>query len=162
MKLRFPVAHYTNTYLRSLNASLPNYMSPTTKDLYRVASIEPAAFVLWDGCRLRRTPEGQPTVGDLIKPRDLIRLEYPGCQARVYEVVEVSLRTLLDTPITCHDIVMKEPGVKVRGDNYSYCNELVAIDRRILYLFEANDEEVIICGMAPSADDILRELLDGK
>jgi hypothetical protein len=163
-RLKHDVSKEPNGFLRQLNASLPSGMKPDARDLYRIATIEPAAWVLWDGCRLRRTPEGEPAVGDLIQPGMIVTSTFR-CGRKIttgpYRVKTVSEHRIAGGPISSWSLVCED---EVRAPNKqpgdSYLNELVALNGRILALFERNDDEVHVeYRPEPSADDALGDLL---
>lgn len=104
-----------------------------------------------DGYTFRETPEGQPTVADLVKPGMTIRTSY-GTGGKVLSV---------DGPFTeqlqpggqvyppSYTIVLTKNGKKPDG----WINELVAVDGRILKLFENNDDEVFLEAEAAAAEN---------
>ena len=123
---------FTSSYLYDIN--MPGGEKVIAK------SIDERTAVLPDGTRLRKTPKGQPTVADLVKSGALIRTSY-GTGGKVIRVVKYELYGL---PV--YTIVYVDPGAKppFRSENLRWINECVAQDGRILKLFEANTDEVVV------------------
>ena len=106
--------------------------------------IDDRTAVLWScGVRLRVTPPGQPTVGDLVRPGDMVWTNYDSSRGRVVRVDRYRVHGL-----PCYSIIYVPLDARpfsngsYRESDYHYLNELVAQDGRILHLYEANDDEV--------------------
>lgn len=100
-----------------------------------------------DGDRLRITPKGQPTVKDLVKVGDFIRsfgdggYDSKGIVLQVSEYSVYGLPTFSITYCTPDSVCLKG---NYKDDEFMGINELVAQDGRILHLFEANKDEVLM------------------
>lgn len=160
----------TSDYLHTLS-----YYSPNFK--YHPADGEIGVFaghvIGPTGVRYRQEIEGEPTVADLVKPGDLIRLPYYGEKGMVSKVVKVThhrtctcqdpyctnrignhpaarATTQFCYPLWTWTIVEVNPDAQPKKDGrykenqYGWINECVAIGERILMLFEVCDDEVVI------------------
>ena len=101
--------------------------------------------------RLRLTPPRQKTVCELISIDDLIKTNYG---TGPYRVEEISKHTYYGI-CEAYSLVLSEPnaqrnknGKLPKDYSYSFINEIVAQDGRLLMLFEANKDEVIVVGKA--------------
>lgn len=86
----------------------------------------------------RRTPEGEPTVGDLVRPGMLVRTSY-GTEGLVRSVSGPN--ALLIPPDQGLETFSIDYGTP-NGTKLGTLNELVAVGGRILKLFAANADEV--------------------
>jgi hypothetical protein len=94
-------------------------------------------------CGFRRTPSGQPTVKDLVKPGDIVATSYETGPYRV-DAVYGPHRDGYPSHFSLGLSLIKNDGGLQRG--HFSINELVAVNGRILKLFENNDDEVFIKG----------------
>ncbi len=99
------------------------------------------------GAGYRRTPEGEPKVPDLVAPGTKIKTSY-GTGGIVVEVTGPWLQDSEDgIGLETHTIVyVHEEDWPRRRSNLAkrWISELVAVGGRLLMLFEANDDEVLI------------------
>ena len=87
----------------------------------------------------RRTPEGEPTVADLVQPGMLVRTSY-GTGGVVRSVSGPHpLLGLVEDGLETFSIAYSDTATDMSGGTL---NELVAVGGRILKLFEANTDEV--------------------
>ena len=99
-----------------------------------------------DAGRYRQTPAGQPTVADLVKPGTSIATSY-GTGGIVISVEGHEYFRGVDGQIRKTWTVTFVPERKWpsrRETDHCWINECVAVDGRILMLFENNDDEVLI------------------
>ena len=101
--------------------------------------------------RLRLTPPGQKTVPELISIDYLIKTNYG---TGPYRVEEISKHTYYGI-CEAYSLILSQPnaqrnknGKLPKDYSYSYINEIVAQDGKLLMLFEANEDEVIVVGKA--------------
>lgn len=119
--------------------------------------------------KLRRTPPGQPTVPDLVSPGDMVRTSY---NSGPYIVTKINREVLMhcneEYPHYALNVVLVERW-KANGeipplDRLCYLNELVAVDGRLLKLFEVNRDEVFVVEKnfkpIPMRQTTLMELID--
>ena len=98
--------------------------------------------ILWSvGIRLRLTPPRQPRVEDLVTIGDVVWTNYDPEKGRVvrvdrYEVHGLPCYSIIYVPLDAKPL---KDG-RYRESDYHYLNELVAQDRRILHLYETNDD----------------------
>ncbi len=106
----------------------------------------------------RVTPTGQETVPEIVKVGDIVYSSYSDIRYRVESINEQD--THYDAPEgrsvsapPSHGLVLSDIDAKrTKGGNlpknysYSYINELVAVDGRLLKLFQANADEVFVEG----------------
>lgn len=102
--------------------------------------------VLPDGIFIRRTPPGQPTVDEVVRPGDVIERPY-GHDQKVFRVLErdhYGIQTVT--------LVIGDPEQETRADGlpkrYSGRNlsELVYQDGAIRHLYWSNDYEIAVVG----------------
>lgn len=95
-----------------------------------------------DGTKLRITPEKQKKVDELIRVGDTIKTNYGGdglgvvISVNPYEVYGLTTFSIVYVP--------KEKINKYRKSDYCYINELVSQGNRVLKLFVANMDEVLL------------------
>ena len=101
--------------------------------------------------RLRLTPPGQKTVPELISIDDLIKTNYGTGPYRVEGISKYTCYGICEV----YSLILSEPnaprnknGKLPKDYSYSFINEIVAQDGRLLMLFEANEDEVIVVGKA--------------
>jgi hypothetical protein len=94
-----------------------------------------------DGTKLRITPEKQKKVDELIRVGDTIKTNYGDNLGVVLSVTPYEVYGLTTFSIV---YVPKEKINKYRKSDYHYINELVAMDNRVLKLFEVNTDEVFL------------------
>ncbi|MBF9235629.1 hypothetical protein [Microvirga alba] len=100
--------------------------------------------------RYRQTPDGQPTVADMVKPGMTVRTSYGtgGIVTNVSGPHPIWNPLKLDYPegLETYSIVYATPEKYGRhtGKDLGCLNELVAVDGRILKLFGANEDEVLV------------------
>ncbi len=98
-----------------------------------------------DAGRYRRTPLGEPTVADLVHPGDTVRTSY--CTGGVVVAVrEYSFRAPTSDAYAHFTIVFVPPERygRHRDADLRWINECVAVNGRILMLFENNNDEVFV------------------
>jgi len=98
--------------------------------------------VLNDETKLRITPEGQKKVDELLRVGDTIKTNYGGERHGI--VISVSQYEVYGLPTFSITYVPKEKISKYRVTDYCFINELVSQDDRVLKLFEANTDEVLL------------------
>lgn len=94
----------------------------------------------------RKTPNGQDTVEDLIKPGTIVKTNYGDTEYIVKSVTKYIYKPIErpdDHTFENYSLVLIDKKTNKGG---SYLNELVAVDGKILKLFMANDDEVFILG----------------
>jgi len=127
-----------NEYLRTLNMTPEEHwaLNDGTLDLEEEERRFPK----------RRTPPGQPTVSDIVKPGDIVKTTYDTGPYRV-EKVRV-YKSYVGDPI--FTLIVSNPNGRYKKDgratkeNLCWLNELVAVDGRLLAYFVNNDDEVIV------------------
>jgi hypothetical protein len=145
-------------YLSMLDVELPEVeQSETPKKAWAEATIQPdgrSAIISprYSGTRkevrVRVTPPGQPTVADLVKVGDFVRLNKSGRRKKVIDVVECEL---YDLPIWFLYVVDSRAKPQKAGPphwrayrNVKTIGKLVAQDRRIVSFMMENDKEVFL------------------
>ena len=114
--------------------------------------------------RYRRTPEGQPKVPDFVAPGSVIRTNYdtgPYIVTKVsgpyeYRPDDGDGHAYEHYSLTMvHSSKFRERPAKATLKGDSYINELVAVDGRLLKLFEANTDEVTVERFNPDAAELM-------
>ena len=107
-------------------------------------AIDQRTVELPDGTRLRTTPAGQKTVELLVDEGDIIKTTYE-TGGKVISVYKYTVYGLPVYSITYVD-VDATPFLDghYRENDHRWINECVAQDDRILQLFEANKDEILI------------------
>lgn len=128
-------------------------ISPTSKKTYEAHSTYTAGLGVPDRCRYRRTPAGAPTVADLVRPGDTVSTSY-NTGGIVIEVKEYFYATPTSETLSHFTIVYVPPdrATKYRDVDRHWINECVAVDGRILMLFEANTDEVFVVDRTQSVE----------
>lgn len=96
--------------------------------------------------RFRRTPPGQPKVPDLVQHGTAIRTSY-GTGGLVSAVCGPYIYRATNGRVYEHytiEYVREEHWNAPHSKHLCWLNELVAVNGRLLHLFEANDDEVFI------------------
>lgn len=98
-----------------------------------------------DAGRYRRTPPGTPTVMDLVHPGDTVCTSY-GTGGVVIAVNECAFAAPTGETFPHFTIVYVPPDRfgRHRESDLHWINECVAVDGRILMLFENNDDEIVV------------------
>ena len=114
--------------------------------------------------RLRLTPPGQKTVSELVVIDDLIKTNYGTGPYRVEGVTKNTYYGICEA----YSLVLSEVNAprNKNGElskNYSYAgiNEIVAQDGKLLMLFEANKDEVMVVGKAKIRRTSLSDFMGG-
>lgn len=97
----------------------------------------------------RRTPPGQPSVPELVGPGATVRTSYG--TGGVVVRIEASTFTAESGEVFAHHTIVYVPPDRAdrhRDSDLRWINECVAVDGRILMLFEANRDEVFVDGPA--------------
>jgi hypothetical protein len=130
----------------------PKQTSSTATQTYEAHSTYAAALGAPDRFRYRRTPPGAPTVADLIRPGDTVSASY-GTGGVVIEVTEYFYAAPMGEMLSHFTIVYLPPDrtAKHSDAHRHWINECVAVGDRILKLFEANTDEVVVVDCAQSA-----------
>ena len=104
--------------------------------------------------RYRRTPPNAPTVADLVHGGDTVRTSY-GTGGVVIAVDEHSFTARTGKTFPHFTIVYVAPDRygRHRDQDRHWISECVAVDGRILMLFEANDDEVFVVARSQPASD---------
>lgn len=122
----------------------------------RIAEIIDDRTAQIEGSRLRRTPPGQPTVDELVFLGDIIETNYSTggrvTQISRYGTYELPVFSLIYVDLDAKPL--KKGGY--RENDYRWINELVAQDGRILKLFEANTDEVLLTGKTEGQSNLNR------
>ena len=126
--------------------------SPADKRTYEAHSTDTAGLGVPDRHRYRRTPPRALTVADLVRPGDTVSTSY-GTGGIVIDVKEYFYAAPTGEMLSHFTIVYVPPdrATKYRDVDRHWINECVAVDDRILMLFEANMDEVFIVGNVRSA-----------
>ena len=160
----------------------PEPVPPAPSDVFVATSAYQARMMKVDGAALqfRQTPEGQPNVPDLVRPGAIVHTNY---NTGPYIVVRVSgphryapdlapfsrdLRADAEVPdgtrvfehyslCLVHEQEFIESPILKRLKEDSWVNEVVAVDGRLLKLFEANCDEVFMDGRNAHAAMLLGE-----
>ena len=101
--------------------------------------------------RLRLTPPGQKTVLELISIDDLVKANYGTGPYRVEDISKYTYYGICEayTLILSYlNAPRNKNGELPKNYSYSSISEIVAQDGRLLMLFEANKDEVIVVGKA--------------
>lgn len=104
-----------------------------------------ASLGSFDPGNYRRTPPCQPTVAELVGPGATIRTSY-GTGGIVVRIEPRTFTSRTGEVFAHHTIVYVPPDRRDRHRDSDLCwiNECVAVNGRILMLFEANDDEVFV------------------
>ena len=116
-----------------------------------------------DPGRYRRTPTGAPTVADLVHPGDTLRTSY--CTGGVVVAVKEYSFTAPTHDILPHFTIVFVPPQwygRHRDTDRCWINECVAVDGRILKLFENNSDEVFVEPARPISEPPIRSILITK
>lgn len=98
-----------------------------------------------DAGRYRRTPIGARTVSDLVRPGDTVRTSYEtGGVVIAVNACSFAARTGEALPHFTIVYVPPERFGRHRDSDRHWINECVAVDDRILMLFENNTDEVFV------------------
>lgn len=108
-------------------------------------SIYTADLGVPDRCRYRRTPPGARTVSDLVRPGDTVSTSY-GTEGVVIEVKEYFYVAPTGATLSHYTVIYvpSDSAATYRNADRHWINECVAMDGRILMLFEANTDEVFV------------------
>jgi hypothetical protein len=108
-----------------------------------------------NGHRLRLTPPNQKTVADLLFPGDIITTNQDYDKGRKYRLISVRRFEVYGLPeysLTLVDLEAKPNKYgEYKENDLRWINECVAQDGRVLMLFEANDEEILLVERGPSS-----------
>lgn len=117
-----------------------------------------------DAGQYRRTPSGAPTVAELVHLGDTVRTSY-GTGGVVIAVNEESFTAPTGETLPHFTIVFVSPDRygRHRDSDLRWLHECVAVDGRILMLFEINSDEVFVVDHARpiSAPPVRSILLSG-
>lgn len=120
---------------------------------YEAHSVYTAGLGVPDRRRYRRTPPGAPSVADLVRPGDAVSTS---CNTGgvVIEVKEYFYAAPTGETLSHFTIVYvpANRATKYRDTDHHWINECVAVNGRILMLFEANSDEVFVVDQAQPAD----------
>lgn len=127
--------------------------SPAPARSYEAHSTYTANLGVPDRRQYRRTPPGAPTVADLVRPGDTVATSY-NTGGVVIEVKEYFYAAPTGKTLSHFTIVYvpADRTTRYRDIDQHWINECVAVDDRILMLFEANSDEVFVVGRAQPAD----------
>lgn len=119
--------------------------TPPVKRTYEAHSTYTAGLGVPDRHRYRRTPPGAPTVAALVHPGDTVATSY-NTGGVVIEVKEYFYAALTGEFLSHFTIVYVPASLaaEYRDIDHSWINECVAVDGRILMLFEASLDEVFV------------------
>lgn len=128
-------------------------ISPAGQKIYEAHSTYAAALGAPDRCGYRRTLPGAPTVADLVHPGDTVSTSYD-TGGVVVEVKEHFYAAPTGETLSNFTIVYVPPdrAAMHRDADRHWINECVAVDDRILKLFEANTDEVFVVDRAQTAE----------
>jgi hypothetical protein len=120
---------------------------------YEAHSTYTADLGVPDRRRYRRTPPGAPMVADLVRPGDTVATSY-STGGVVIAVKEYCYAAPTGETLSHFTIVYVPPDrvTKVRDSDRHRINECVAVDDRVLMLFEANTDEVFVVDRAQPAE----------
>lgn len=123
------------------------------KHTYEAHSTYMASLGVPDRRQYRRTPPGAPTVADLVRPGDTVATSY-NTGGVVIEVKEYFYAAPTGETLSHFSIVYVPPdrAANSRDTDRHWINECVAVDGRILMLFEANTDEVFVVDRAHSVE----------
>lgn len=127
--------------------------SPADKSTWEAHSTYTAGLGVPDRCRYRRTPPGAATVADLVRPGDTVSTSY-NTGGVVIEVKEYFYAAPTGETLSHFTIVYvpANRATKYRDTDHHWINECVAVNGRILMLFEANSDEVFVVDQAQPVD----------
>lgn len=114
--------------------------------------------------RLRLTPPGQKTVPELVLIDDLIKTNYGTGPYRVEKITKHTYYKICEAytlVLSYPDAPRNKNGELPKNYSYSFVNEIVAQDGRLLMLFEANKDEVIVIGKAKIRRTSLSDFMGG-
>lgn len=158
MRYNYNGTNWPNSYLRNLNYS----EGENEKALPYSNGI---AILESDGTRLRCTPEGQNKVDKIIHPGDKVKTSWNTGPYTVVEVSRHEIYGLEEFSLILDDgnIRKTKSGKYPKNADFAYINELVAQNGRLLHLFEANKDEVIVleCSHKPEAEPFELKRPDG-
>ncbi|SMH26463.1 hypothetical protein [Mesorhizobium australicum] len=106
-----------------------------------------------DRRRYRRTASGTPTVADLVRLGDTVSTSYS--TGGVVIKVDEHFYAAPTGETLSHFTIVYVPvdrATTYRDTDHHWINECVAVDGRILMLFEANSDEVFVVGRARPAN----------
>ncbi|MEX0408736.1 hypothetical protein ABGN05_24125 [Aquibium sp. LZ166] len=123
------------------------------KHTYEAHSTYTAGLGVPDRRQYRRTPPGAPTAADLVWPGDTVATTY-NTGGVVIEVKEYFYAAPTGETLSHFTIVYvpADRATKYRDTDHHWINECVAVDGRILMLFEANADEVFVVDRAQSVE----------
>jgi hypothetical protein len=126
---------------------------PADKPTWEAYSTYTADLGVPDRRQYRRTPPGSPTVADLVRPGDTVSTSY-STGGVVVEVKEYFYAAPTGETLSHFTIVYVPPdrAAKYRDTDRHWINECVAVENRILMLFEANTDEVFVVDRARPAE----------
>lgn len=115
------------------------------KRTYEAHSTYTAGLGVPDRHRYRRTSPGAPTVADLARPSDTVATSY-NTGGVIIEVKEYFYAAPTGETLSHFTIVYVplDRAGKYRESDRHWINECVAVDGRILKLFEANTDEMFV------------------
>jgi hypothetical protein len=121
----------------------------TAKHTYEAHSAYTADLDAPDRRQYRRTPPGEPTVADRVRPGDPVATSY-NTGGVVIEVKENFYAAPTGEALSHLTIVYVPPAraANYRDADRHWINECVAVDGRILMLFKANTDEVFVVACA--------------
>lgn len=124
--------------------TLRRHASPPTRTVMAHSAYS-ASLGASDPGRYRRTPPGEPDVAGLVRPGAIIRTSY-GTGGIVVEIKQWSFTALTGEIFPHYTIVFVPPDKqhRYRDRDRHWINECVAVHGRILKLFKANPDEVIV------------------
>lgn len=127
--------------------------SPASVRGYEARSTYTAGLGAPDRRQYRRTPPGAPTVADLVRHGDTVATSY-NTGGVVIEVKEYFYAAPTGEILSHFSIVYvpADRATKHRDIDRHWINECVAVDGRILMLFEANSDEVFVVERAHPAN----------
>lgn len=119
--------------------------APADNPSWEAHSIFTADLGVPDRCRYRRTPPGARTVADLVRTGDTVSTSY-STGGVVIEVKEYFYAAPTGETLSHYTVIYVPPDrvATYRDADRHWINECVAMDGRILMLFEANTDEVFV------------------
>lgn len=126
---------------------------PADKPTWEAHSTYTADLGVPDRRRYRRTPPGSPTVADLVRTGDTVSTSY-STGGIVTEVKEYFYAAPTGETLSHFTIVYVPPerAADYRDTDRHWINECVAVGDRILMLFQANEDEVLVVDRARSVE----------
>lgn len=117
---------------------------PADNPSWEAHSIYTADLGVADRCRYRRTPPGTRMVANLVRPGDTVSTSY-STGGVVIEVKEYFYAAPTGETLSHFTVIYVPPdsAATYRNADRHWINECVAMDGRILMLFEANTDQVI-------------------